>query len=83
MVLLSLYVLHLIVHGPTTVDGLIHAAMLYTCDGADAGKLCAMLRDVNSNMFKYFAPDFRIAQPFIIRFSNGFQQCDDDLMSFL
>ena len=28
------------------------------------------------------APDFGVAQPFIIRFSNGFQHCDEDLMSF-
>ena len=32
---------------------------------------------------QYFAPDFGVAQPFIIQFSNGFQHCDEDLMSIL
>ena len=32
--------------------------------------------------YRPIAPDFGIAQPFIIRFSNGFQHCNDDLMSF-
>ena len=32
---------------------------------------------------RIFAPNFGIAQPFTMRFSNGFQHCDDELMSFL
>ena len=31
---------------------------------------------------QYFAPDFGISQLFIIRFSNGLQHCDGDLISF-
>ena len=31
---------------------------------------------------QYFAPDFEVAQPFIIRFSNDFQHCDEDLNGF-
>ena len=31
---------------------------------------------------QYFAPDFGISQLFIIRFRNGLQHCDGDLISF-
>ena len=32
---------------------------------------------------QYFAPDFRISQPFIICFSNDLHHCDGDLISFM
>ena len=50
----------------------LHIAMLYSRHG-------------RSCIFQHvgiFAPDYGIAQQFIIRFSNGFQHCDGDLISF-
>ena len=64
-----------------------HVAMLYTSDRMFQKLLryikiaCDMLRFIFQHV-GIFTPDFGMAQPFIIRFSNGFQYCDDDLINF-
>ena len=42
---------------------------------------CNVLRCIFQNV-GIFSPDFGMIQPFIIRFSNGFQHRDDDLIRF-
>ena len=42
---------------------------------------CNVLRCIYQHV-GIFAPDFGIAQSFIIQFSNGFQHCNDNLMKF-
>ena len=65
-----------------------HAVMLYTRDGTfqsscDTLKSHAMCCDIFSNMLEFVLPILsRISQSFIIRFSNGFQHYDEDLMGF-